>query len=229
MRVDRLFFVVLLLLTAIAVPGHRVHAQSLEPRSYANTPVGINFVLLVRLGQAPERRDQSLVLQTGGRNLEGNRTMDAGRHRGSNVLYSQRRFFRWQQACPGPALFAAGTRDLQLPLRDLGFARRHVLRRRPNYRQRRAEQRPSTELARRRDLGVSGGPREFDQVLRQQRGGGAHRRQLRPGRRSVAISLWQWIVMPSREHTRQFQQWSDALSCRVLRSAPPCCDNIAHP
>jgi hypothetical protein len=27
-------------------PGRGVHAQSLEPRSYANTPVGINFVLL---------------------------------------------------------------------------------------------------------------------------------------------------------------------------------------
>jgi hypothetical protein len=38
--------VVLLLLTAIVVPGHRAHAQSLEPRSYANTPVGINFLLL---------------------------------------------------------------------------------------------------------------------------------------------------------------------------------------
>ena len=42
----RIFFVVLLLLTAIVVPGHRAHAQSLEPRSYANTPVGINFLLL---------------------------------------------------------------------------------------------------------------------------------------------------------------------------------------
>ena len=38
--------VVLLLLTAIVMPGHRAHAQSLEPRSYANTPVGINFLLL---------------------------------------------------------------------------------------------------------------------------------------------------------------------------------------
>ena len=42
----RVFVAVLLLLTAIVVPGHRAHAQSLEPRSYANTPVGINFVLL---------------------------------------------------------------------------------------------------------------------------------------------------------------------------------------
>src|SRR5258705_4078588 len=42
----RICLVVLLLLTAIVVPGHRAHAQSLEPRSYANTPVGINFLLL---------------------------------------------------------------------------------------------------------------------------------------------------------------------------------------
>jgi hypothetical protein len=28
------------------VPGHSLYAQSLEPRSYANTPVGINFLLL---------------------------------------------------------------------------------------------------------------------------------------------------------------------------------------
>jgi len=31
---------------AIVVPGRSVHAQALEPRSYANTPVGINFALL---------------------------------------------------------------------------------------------------------------------------------------------------------------------------------------
>ena len=31
---------------AIVVPARGVHAQALEPRSYANTPVGINFVLL---------------------------------------------------------------------------------------------------------------------------------------------------------------------------------------
>lgn len=42
----RIFLVALLLLTATVVPGHHAHAQSLEPRSYANTPVGINFVLL---------------------------------------------------------------------------------------------------------------------------------------------------------------------------------------
>lgn len=30
----------------IMVPERRVHAQALEPRSYANTPVGINFLLL---------------------------------------------------------------------------------------------------------------------------------------------------------------------------------------
>jgi hypothetical protein len=28
------------------VPARGVHAQALEPRSYANTPVGINFLLL---------------------------------------------------------------------------------------------------------------------------------------------------------------------------------------
>jgi hypothetical protein len=35
-----------LVAAAIVVPGRNVHAQALEPRSYANTPVGINFVLL---------------------------------------------------------------------------------------------------------------------------------------------------------------------------------------
>jgi Putative MetA-pathway of phenol degradation len=30
----------------ILVPGRGLHAQALEPRSYANTPVGINFLLL---------------------------------------------------------------------------------------------------------------------------------------------------------------------------------------
>ena len=35
-----------LVAATIVVPGRSVHAQALEPRSYANTPVGINFVLL---------------------------------------------------------------------------------------------------------------------------------------------------------------------------------------
>ena len=35
-----------LVAAAIVVPGRSAHAQALEPRSYANTPVGINFVLL---------------------------------------------------------------------------------------------------------------------------------------------------------------------------------------
>jgi Putative MetA-pathway of phenol degradation len=35
-----------LVATTILVPGGGVHAQALEPRSYANTPVGINFLLL---------------------------------------------------------------------------------------------------------------------------------------------------------------------------------------
>ena len=46
MSLVRILPVILLLLTAIVVPGNRAHAQSLEPRSYANTPVGINFLLL---------------------------------------------------------------------------------------------------------------------------------------------------------------------------------------
>src|SRR5437762_2900662 len=35
-----------LVAVTIVVPGHSAHAQSLEPRSYVNTPVGINFLLL---------------------------------------------------------------------------------------------------------------------------------------------------------------------------------------
>ncbi len=35
-----------LVAVTIVVPAHSVHAQALEPRSYANTPVGINFLLL---------------------------------------------------------------------------------------------------------------------------------------------------------------------------------------
>jgi hypothetical protein len=35
-----------LVAATIAAPGRSVHAQALEPRSYANTPVGINFLLL---------------------------------------------------------------------------------------------------------------------------------------------------------------------------------------
>ncbi len=35
-----------LVAATIVVPGRGVHGQALEPRSYANTPVGINFVLL---------------------------------------------------------------------------------------------------------------------------------------------------------------------------------------
>jgi hypothetical protein len=35
-----------LVAATIVVPGRSVHAQALEPRSYANTPVGINFLLL---------------------------------------------------------------------------------------------------------------------------------------------------------------------------------------
>ena len=35
-----------LVAATIVMPGRSVHAQALEPRSYANTPVGINFVLL---------------------------------------------------------------------------------------------------------------------------------------------------------------------------------------
>lgn len=38
--------VVIVAATIVGLPGHRAHAQSLEPRSYANTPVGINFLLL---------------------------------------------------------------------------------------------------------------------------------------------------------------------------------------
>ena len=83
-------------------------------------------------------------------------------------------------------------------VRDLGVVRRHVFRRRSNHRRRRAEQRPAAELARRGDPGVAGEPGELDQVLRQQRGVGTHRQQLRPGRRGVAIPLGRRIVMPSR-------------------------------
>jgi len=35
-----------LVAATIVVPGRSVHGQALEPRSYANTPVGINFLLL---------------------------------------------------------------------------------------------------------------------------------------------------------------------------------------
>jgi hypothetical protein len=35
-----------LVVATIVVPGGRVQAQALEPRSYTNTPVGINFLLL---------------------------------------------------------------------------------------------------------------------------------------------------------------------------------------
>ncbi len=35
-----------LVAATIVVPGRSVHAQALEPRSYVNTPVGINFLLL---------------------------------------------------------------------------------------------------------------------------------------------------------------------------------------
>jgi hypothetical protein len=35
-----------LVAATILAPGRSVHAQALEPRSYANTPVGINFLLL---------------------------------------------------------------------------------------------------------------------------------------------------------------------------------------
>src|SRR5262245_63505933 len=35
-----------LVVGAIVMPAPRVHAQALEPRSYTNTPVGINFLLL---------------------------------------------------------------------------------------------------------------------------------------------------------------------------------------
>jgi hypothetical protein len=35
-----------LVAATILVPGRSVHAQALEPRSYANTPVGVNFLLL---------------------------------------------------------------------------------------------------------------------------------------------------------------------------------------
>jgi hypothetical protein len=35
-----------LIAATIMVPGRSVHAQALEPRSYVNTPVGINFLLL---------------------------------------------------------------------------------------------------------------------------------------------------------------------------------------
>ena len=35
-----------LLAAVIVLPERSVHAQALEPRSYANTPVGINFLLL---------------------------------------------------------------------------------------------------------------------------------------------------------------------------------------
>src|SRR5215813_4479228 len=35
-----------LIVATIAVPSRSVHAQALEPRSYVNTPVGMNFLLL---------------------------------------------------------------------------------------------------------------------------------------------------------------------------------------
>src|SRR2546427_12490775 len=35
-----------LVAAAIVMPARSAHAQSLEPRSYVNTPVGINFLLL---------------------------------------------------------------------------------------------------------------------------------------------------------------------------------------
>ena len=35
-----------LVAVTIVMPAGKVHAQALEPRSYVNTPVGINFLLL---------------------------------------------------------------------------------------------------------------------------------------------------------------------------------------
>ena len=78
-------------------------------------------------------------------------------------------FFGGNSACQDPHLFTAGTCDLRLPLGSLDFVRRHVFHRRPHDPQRGAEQRPSAELAPRRDAGATDGSPEFDQVLRQQR------------------------------------------------------------
>ena len=109
----------------------------------------------IRRQQARQHRHQSMVLQTGGRDFEGYRSMDAGSDRSGNDLHGQQRFLRRQHAFAGPALLAAGTRHLRLSLGDLGFVRRHVLHRRPNDRQWRAEQRSPAELACRGDLGAS--------------------------------------------------------------------------
>src|SRR5262249_12245289 len=40
-----------LVAATILVPGPSVRAQALEPRSYVNAPVGINFLLLYRGGR----------------------------------------------------------------------------------------------------------------------------------------------------------------------------------
>ena len=107
-------------------------------------------------------------------------------------------FFGGKTLSQDSDLFAARAPDLRLSFRDLGFARCHVFRRRSNDRQRRAEQRPSAELARRRHAGVPGGSGKLDQALRQQRRVRTDGQQLRPGRRRMAISLGWWIVRRSR-------------------------------
>ena len=110
-------------------------------------------------------------------------------------------FFGGNVAAPGPALFGAGARDLRLSLGNLGFARCHVFHRRAHDPRRRAEQRPSAELARR------GRPSRFrwtaqnsDQALRQQRRVVAHRQRLRPRRRRVAIPLGRRDLMARTSH-----------------------------
>ena len=92
-------------------------------------------------------------------------------------------------ALAGPALCPAGPRYLQLPLRHLGLARRHLLQRRPNHDRRHRGPRSAAELACRRDAVVPGRPQQLGQGLREQRGVGAHGQQLRPGRDRVAVSL----------------------------------------
>ena len=84
-----------------------------------------------------QHRNEPMVVQAGDRRVEGGRAVDAGSHARRDLLHRQYGFLQRGHPVAGPALLTPGSRDLRVPVGDLGVVRHDLLRRRPDDTERR--------------------------------------------------------------------------------------------
>ena len=83
-------------------------------------PASVRAAGPVRRRPPGQHRHQPLVLQAGAGRLQGAGPWTLEGKAAATLLHGQQRFLRRPDPRAGPALFAAGARDLQLPLRASG-------------------------------------------------------------------------------------------------------------